>query len=439
MAKSSVPRHSKSARKPVTIELAPLAVNKAASRGGDVPEPEPVGFDPTIDAKASATETAESTDTPILESHGVSPQTSDFSETGQSFGRTHSSPQSRSSGPTVSSSSGSRPNDPLGRFVSGIVGGVVALVGAAGLQWAGVLPSPKADTSGLEQQIAELRNARPPAQTLDEGAQVALNGAVENAKQAASQVSGLSTELDAIKQSIADIQKNAGSGSVVDTSGIDARLAALETQLNSSQQQAEQAGGAAAGATERLNALEAKVNDTSGQTNMALAMAATGLRAAIDRGGPFAAELDTYIAVAPAPGDVESLREFAAKGIPTLNMLATQFGDVAPKIIASAHTVDPNAGVVDRLWASATNLVQARPVGMVEGEGVDAITARIEAHLNASDLGAAIAEWEKLPENAKAVSMDFANAMKARQKAGEVVSKALSDALTGIKSPAAAN
>jgi hypothetical protein len=29
--------------------------------------------------------------------------------------------------------------------------------------------------------------------------------------------------------------------------------------------------------------------------------------------------------------------------------------------------------------------------------------------------------------------------MKARQKAGEVVSKALSDALTGIKSPAAAN
>jgi hypothetical protein len=327
----------------------------------------------------------------------------------------------------------------LGRFVSGFIGGVVALVGAAALQWAGVLPSPKADISALEQQIAELRNTRPAAQTLDEGAQVALNGAVENAKQAASQVSGLSAELDTIRQSVADIQKNAGSGSVVDTSGIDARLAALETQLNSSQQQAEQAGGVAAGATERLNALEAKVNDPSGQANMALAMAATGLKAAIDRGEPFAAELDTYAAVAPAAGEVESLREFAGKGIPTLNVLVSQFADVASKIIASAHTVDPNAGVVDRLWASASSLVQARPVGMVEGEGVDAITARIEAHLNAGDLGAAMAEWEKLPENAKAVSMDFANAMKARQKAGEVVSKALSDALTGIKSPAAAN
>ncbi|WP_181872392.1 COG4223 family protein [Phyllobacterium bourgognense] len=430
MAKSSVPRHSKSARKPVTIELAPLAVDKAASKA-DVPQPEPVGFDPATDAKANVAE--KSKEKPRADG----PPSSGFTEAGQSFGRTESSPQSKLSRST--SSSGSQQNDQLGRIVSGVIGGVVALAGAAALQWAGVLPSPKADTSALEQQIAELRNARPAAQTLDEGGQVALNGAVENAKQAASQVSGLSAELVAIKQSIADIQKNAGSGAAVDTSGIDARLAALETRLSNSQQQAEQAGGAAAGATERLNALEAKVNDPSAQANMALAMAATGMKAAIDRGEPFAAELDTYVAVAPQAGEVESLRGFAAKGIPPLNMLVSQFADVAPKIIASAHTVDPNAGVVDRLWASASSLVQARPVGMVEGEGVDAITARIEAHLNAGDLGAAIAEWEKLPENAKAVSMDFANAMKARQKAGDVVSKALSDALTGIKSPAAAN
>jgi hypothetical protein len=429
MAKSSVPRHSKSARKPVTIEL---AVNTAASSGaGDVPEPEPVGFDPTAEAKAETAEKSKETRS------DDSPKTSDFSEAGQSSGRTNTSAQSTAS--RMVSSSGSRQNDQLGRVVSGVIGGIVALVGAAALQWAGVLPSPEADTSALEQQIAELRNSRPAAQTLDEGAQVALNDAVENAKQAASQASGLSAALDAIRQSVADIQKNAGSGPAADTSGIDARLAALETQLNTSQQQAEQAGGVAAGATERLNALEAKVNDPSGQANMALAMAATGLKAAIDRGEPFAAELDTYIAVAPSAGDVESLRAFAAKGIPTLNVLVSQFADVAPKIIASTHAVDPNAGVIDRLWASASSLVQARPVGMVEGEGVDAITARIEAHLNAGDLGAAIAEWEKLPGNAKAVSMDFGNAMKARQKAGDVVSKALSDALTGIKSPAAAN
>ncbi|MDA4630543.1 hypothetical protein NZA98_05350, partial [Escherichia coli] len=80
----------------------------------------------------------------------------------------------------------------------------------------------------------------------------------------------------------------------------------------------------------------------------------------------------------------------------------------------------------------------SRPVGLVEGEGVAAITARIEAHLNGGDLPAAIAEWDRLPESAKVVSTDFANAMRARQKAGEIVSKALSNALTGMKTPAAA-
>ena len=425
MAKSSVPRHSKPARKPVTIELEPSSVTKTSPKQENVPEPEPVGFEPGMEAQHKTVEEAQ----PVL---------SNAPDETQPFGREEFSGDSKPAA-TTPVRSNQKANDPFGRLASGFVGGVVALVGAAGLQWAGVLPSPKADTSALEQQIAELRNVPASGQTLDEGARVALNGAVENAKQAAGQVSSLSAELDTIKQSIAETQKNAGSAPAADMAAIDARIAALETKLNNSQQQAEQAGGAAAGATERLIALEAKVNDASGQANMALAMAATGLKAAIDRGEPFAAELDTYVAVAPAAGDVESLRASAAQGIPTVSALASQFADVAAKIIASAHKVDPSAGVVDRLWASATNLVQARPVGMVEGEGVDAITSRIEAHLNAGNLGSAIAEWEKLPENARAVSTDFANALKARQKAGDVMSKVLSDALSGIKSPAAAN
>lgn len=336
--------------------------------------------------------------------------------------------------------------DPLGRLTSGVIGGIVALLGAAALQWAGILPSPKTDLSGLEQQIADLRKAAPAKAALDEGAQVALNGAVENAEQALGQVSSLANELNGLKQSVADAQaKAATTGGSIDTSAIDARIAALETQLNTSQQKVEQAAGALASETQasaalqtRLDALETKVQDNAGQNNMALAIAATGLKAAIDRGGPFGAELDTYLAVAPASADAEALRVAASAGIPTVSMLASQFTGVATKIIATTRTVDPNAGILDRLWSSAEGLVESRPVGLVEGEGVDAITARIEAHLNAGELGAAIAEWDKLPENAKVVSTDFADAMRARQKAGDVVAKALSSALTGVKTPAAA-
>ncbi len=399
-----------------------------------MPQPEPVGFEPDINAKHA--ETSVTSDSFMPQDDGQ-PAVTGPSAQAQSFGREQPAGVAKEDEVAPVSKPGS--GDVLGRLASGLIGGVVALLGAAALQWSGILPSPGTDISALEQQIAELRNAPATGQTLDEGAQVALSGAVENAKQASSQVTGLASEISSIKQTIADIQKNSATGASVDTSVIDERIAALETRLNASQQTAEHAEGAVSGATARLNALEARVNDTSGQTNMALAMAATGLKAAIERGSPFAAELETYAAVAPDPGALEGLRAAAAKGVPTVSMLASQFGDVAPKIIATARNVDPNAGVLDRLWASAGSLVEARPVGMIEGEGVDAITARIEAQLNAADLNAAIAEWEKLPENAKAVSMDFANAMKARQVAGELVSKALSDALTGIKSPPAAN
>ncbi|MBA8899922.1 mitofilin family membrane protein [Phyllobacterium sp. P30BS-XVII] len=439
MAKSSVPRHSKSARKPVTIELEPSDVVKNPA-GGSVPQPEPVGFDPDTSVKARESKSepvkaaaVSSEDKPKIET--ASQQTS-------SFGRSPSAEQPK---PAAPASVPPKAGDPLGRLTSGLIGGVVALLGAAALQWAGVLPSPKSDLSSVEQQIAELRNAAPAKAALDEGSQVALNGAVENAKQALGQVSGLADELKALKQSVAETANAAGTGTTVDTSAIDARIATLESQLMASQQKVEQAAGALAGEAQtsaalqtRLAALETKIQDNSGQNNMALAIAATGLKSAIDRGGPFAAELDTYLAVAPASADVEGLRTAASAGVPTVSMLASQFGDVATKIIATTRTVDPNAGILDRLWSSAEGLVESRPVGLIEGEGVDAITARIEAHLNAGDLNAAIAEWDKLPESAKAVSTDFANTMRARQKAGDVVSKALSNALTGMKTPAAA-
>ncbi len=423
MAKPSVPRHSKSARKPVTIELEPSAVSKPAKT---TPAAEPVGFDP-VAPRQEQFRPAESfvSATPQV---AAQPATT-TPEPNREYGRTQTS-----EGPATSASvtPPRRSSDQFGRLASGLVGALVALVGAAALQWVGLLPSPKADLSAVEQQIAALQKA--PAQALDEGAQMALNGAVENAKQASEQVSTLSHDVVLIKQSVEALKQNGGSGQA-ENGALESRIAELETKLNSSQQQA----GAVAGATERLNALEAKVNDTSGQTNMALAMAATSLKAALDRGYPFGAELDTYAAVAPASPDIESLRPLAAKGVPTTGTLAKQFGDVATKIIAASRGADPNASLLDRLWASAEGLVQVRPVGMVEGEGVDAVTARIEAQLNAGDLGAAIAEWEKLPDNAKAISADFANAMKACQKADEVVSKALSNALTGVKAPAVSN
>lgn len=427
MAKSSVPRHSKSARKPVTIDLEPSAVSKPEAKAKETPAAEPVGFDPA----AIGSQTA-----PILEAGEDAGEKPEQTSTGSSAQPEQSFGRPGAARPATQTPAAPAPNsgDQFGRIAAGVIGGLVALVGVSALQWAGLMPSPKADLSNLEQQIAALQRT-PPSPDLGDGAELALNGAVENSKNAVEQVSALAHEMSLIKQSVDEVKKSVGAAGSADTSAIDARIAALETKLNASQQQVEQASAA----TDRLAALEAKVNDTSGQANMALAMAATGLKAALDRGAPFTAELDTYAAVAPPTENIESLRAFAAKGIPTVGTLATEFGDVAAKIVATTRTVDPNASILDKLWASAGGLVEARPVGMVAGDSVDAITARIEANLGSANLGGAIAEWEKLPDSAKSVSADFAEAMKARQKADEALAKALSEALAGAKAPAASN
>jgi len=429
MAKSSVPRHSKSARKPVTIDLESSEIGKPEVKAKPTPAAEPVGFDPAA-TRTRATPSPEPATAAKDRQEATMSSTAGATDTAREFGRSSARPANE-----IPAAVATKTDDRFGRLAAGVIGGLAALVGVAALQWLGLLPSPKADLSGIQQQIAALQQ-RPPAPDLGEGAELALNGAVENAKKAVEQVSALSHEMSLIKQSVDEVRKSAGAGGSADTSGLDARITDLEAKLSATEQQA----AAVTGATDRLAALETKINDTSGQANMALAMAATGLKSALDRGGPFAMELDTYVAVAPTPENAEALRAAAAKGVPTVATLAGQFGDVAAKIVATTREVDPNAGILDRLWASAEGLVEARPVGMVEGESVDAITARIEANLNSGNLAAAIAEWEKLPESAKAVSADFAETMKTRQRADEVVAKALSDALKGAKtSPAAAN
>ena len=203
------------------------------------------------------------------------------------------------------------------------------------------------------------------------------------------------------------------------------QIAALEAKI------AENAASsqALAALQSKLDALSQKVETDTGQPDIGPVIAANALKAAIDRGGAFAAELETYASVAPQSPEAEALQPFAEKGVPTLLDLQARFDDVSSQIMSSANKLPPDAGIVDRLTASAKNLIEVRPVGMVEETGVDAITARIEAQLQAGKLPEALAEWESLPSEAKDVSASFAADLKARLEANELISKAIASVL----------
>ena len=150
---------------------------------------------------------------------------------------------------------------------------------------------------------------------------------------------------------------------------------------------------------------------------------------AIDRGAPFMTELETYAAIAPDAPEIAALRELAAAGVPTRAQIAARAPDAVTRMIDAAEPVDPNAGLFARLVASFQSVVKVRPVGEVEGEGVGPTAARIEAAVQANDYARALAEYETLPDIAKAAGAGFIADLRARQTADELVENALSGAL----------
>ena len=149
----------------------------------------------------------------------------------------------------------------------------------------------------------------------------------------------------------------------------------------------------------------------------------------MERGAPFGSELDTYSAIAPNAPELDPLRPYAQTGIPTEAALVSEAPQIASRIAASSSDLPPDAGVFDRLMASARSAVTVRPVGEVPGDTPEAIAARMEAAVKRGDYAQALSEYDSLPPSAKDVAAEFAEKLRARRAADQVLEKALSNAL----------
>ena len=70
-----------------------------------------------------------------------------------------------------------------------------------------------------------------------------------------------------------------------------------------------------------------------------------------------------------------------------------------------------------------------RSVGEVEGEGVQAISARMEAAVQRGDYAKALEEYEAMPVEAKSAGAEFAQKVKARMEADRLIEDVLAEAL----------
>jgi len=484
-------RRSKSSRKPVTIDLEANEVKAETATGPDVHPAEPVAFEQAGDSGAAAETVIDQREDAIRETvktSGTDEEAREAIEAGD--------------GPAAEAAETETPRGPSGATTpppaarrgggmtwlgGGILGGLVALLIAGGLQWAGVLPLLRqpdpVDLSPIQQRINDLSarveelRTTPGAIPDDITERADANEAAATANSDA--IAALRTDVSGLGDRLATLNETVSSGGAGENAGLETlseRATAIESSLDSmraridtleSADPASDGGEGASALSQTLATVQESVAslrsdvDTLGQSldetrsridamagrldtvesdieagagsRVAAAIAASALKSAADRGGGFMSELEAYASVASDQDTVAALRDYAASGVPTVSQLSERFPAVANRIVSAASGVSSDAGIVDRLTASARSLVQVRPVGEVEGDKPGEIAARMEVALKDGDLSRVVSQWETLPEPAQQASSAFISDVRARNELDTLIARVLSGAMASAE------
>jgi hypothetical protein len=483
MVKTPKMRHSKSRREPVTIELEPGAVSRiveedaaktaeakaeeaASAMQPEAPE-EPVHADQVdhepwelTDAVAQAgtedagAKGADEAERPYPASSDAAPNQThasdyNFEDASSKAAAAEAAPKTTRVREDYMAPQPKRGG--LNGIAAGVIGGVIALAAAGGLQFAGLLGAPgsgggsldgvNSEIAALKSEIAGLKESggNGDASAKVDGLSSALDQVksdVAALKSAAEQggagdaagVAALGDKLKQVEAAIADLQK-AGSAAPVDLGPLNEKLAGLDALVKSAGEAAKAQDGRLATLEQSVSQLSGKVEAQASQPKIALAIAASALKSALDRGAPFAAELETFAAISPDAPEIATLRAYAEKGVSTRTDIAAEVDAAANAMVAAATPVDENAGFLQNLMSSAESLVKVRPIGAVEGKGAPETVARMEVAVNQGDYAKALSEYDTLPEAAKAAGADFAGKLKARLEVEKLIDSLIAGAM----------
>ncbi|RJT39640.1 phage tail protein [Mesorhizobium waimense] len=489
MVKTPKMRHSKSRREPVTIELEPGAVSRvvdedaakaeideakaeeAAASQPDVPE-EPVHADQTdlepwehtdgaaqsgaeqkTEASLKGSEEPEAAYPGTMKASPEQPKASDYSFEDASAKRGSAEETPKASQPRNDYTAPPPKRSGINAIAAGIIGGVIALAGAGGLQFAGLLGAPGPGAGGvsldgvngeiasLKSEIAGLKEAGGNGDALAkvDGLSSALDqvktdvaalksaveqgGAGDNAGLAA-----LSDKVKQIETAVAELGK-ASNTAPVDLGPLNEKLAGLDALVKSADDASKAQEGRLTALEQSVSQLSGKVEAQASQPKIALAIAASALKAALDRGAPFAAELETFAAISPDAPEIATLRAYAEKGVSTRTEIASEVDAAANAMVAAATPIDQNASFLQNLMTSAESLVKVRPIGAVEGAGAPETVARMEVAVNQGDYAKALTEYETLPEAVKTAGAAFAGKLKARLEVEKQIDSLIAGAM----------
>jgi hypothetical protein len=349
----------------------------------------------------------------------------------------------------------------LGLVTAGI-GLVLAALGVASLLVSRDNGVRSLDTrlAGVERNVRELASRPPPAaadpKALDAVASrvaklEAAAAAPAAPPQGAASDSALPDRVAALEAQLKTVAETIGSlgrrDEEVFTAARDAR-ARVDANAAAVADLAQKIPGATAaerGAVEdlgkRVSALEALGNRISalersqqtaerGDRALRLALAATALNTAVERGDAFTPELAAVKALGGDPKLIAALEPFAGSGVPPAASLARELAELAPSLQASP--VPSRESVLARLQANAEKLVQVRRLDAPAGSDAGAVVARAQAKASRGDIGGAASELGQLPPDTRARAQAWITRVEARQAAIDASHRLAADALAGV-------
>jgi len=328
-----------------------------------------------------------------------------------------------------------------------LAGGVLGLVAAYGLAFAGLWPTPPAPAATPDPRVATLASSVPELQTVTQTTQselatlnqrvADLEGAapVPSAEAAApvdfgpieSEVASLSERLDALSAAPAD---------TADLDTLRSDLAAIGSRID---ELAARVGTAEAG----LRTLDTTVSETSAALStqpsdigavLQLPLILSGLETAFATGRPFANELATLRSASPEADIPAAIANSASSGLPRPDQIARRFEEVLPDMLAGTPS-NPDAQWQDGALDWFRSAIALRPTGEIEGDTPEAVMSRLEGAVARRDFATAETLLGQLPAPMVTAARDVPALIANQAEAARFLDALRASALSGEATP----
>ncbi len=369
---------------------------------------------------------------------------------------------------------GPKPSGHAFHYVIGIAVGAVAVAALGAALWtAGLFPAhqtattqtpaaPAAqsgDSAEISARLDKIQQALD-APRSDEALTNRIAAAEAQGKSLADTVAALTRRVDDVAAAsqnaltqvsaaaaAADAAKTAAQAAAPrsDVEALSSRIAALESAVKSLSADVTQRSSSADG---RIAALEGVVKsltaDVAQRTSSAddratrATVAAEALRAAVERGAGFKAELAAVKLLGGDQAATAALEPFAADGVPSAASLGRELTALLPAMQRAVEPPSSGGSFLGRLENHARNLVHVTPIdgtAAPAGDNPASAIARIGADAAHGDLPAALADIGRLPEAARSLADGWVKKAEARDAALAASRRIAADALAALSKP----